>query len=43
MASENINEVRWHVVPRFVLEKLHNFYVFVHILLKFLRNMYFLK
>ena len=24
MVSENVNEVRWHVVPRFVLEKLHN-------------------
>ena len=24
MVSGNVNEVRWHVVPRFFLEKLHN-------------------
>ena len=24
MVSENVNEVRWHVVPRFFLENLHN-------------------
>ena len=26
MVSENVNEVRWHVVPRFFLEKWHNLY-----------------
>ena len=24
MVSENVNEVRWHVVPRFFSEELHN-------------------
>ena len=23
MVSENVNEARWHVVPRFLLEELH--------------------
>ena len=36
MVSENVNEVRWYIVPRFFLEKLHNLLRFcVHFAKKF--------
>ena len=31
MVSENVNDVRWHVVPIFFLEKLHNLLRLVYI------------
>ena len=39
IVSENVNEVRWHVVPRLFLEKLHNLLRFcVHFSTNFANN-----